>query len=72
MVIWSFKSKCFPDGTLNKHKAQLCAHGGQQTWGQDYWDTYAPIVMWASAQLLLIVAKILGLKSKSSTCIFAG
>jgi hypothetical protein len=39
MAIWSFKSKQFPDGTLNKHKAQLCAHGGQQTWGQDYWDT---------------------------------
>ena len=31
MAIWSFKRKGFPDGTLNKHKAQLCAHGGQQT-----------------------------------------
>ena len=30
MAIWSFKRKQFPDGTLNKHKAQLCAHGGQQ------------------------------------------
>jgi hypothetical protein len=48
MVIWSFKRKRFPDGTLNKHKARLCAHGGQQTWGQDYWDTYAPVVTWAS------------------------
>jgi hypothetical protein len=36
MSIWSFKSKCFPDGTSNKHKAQLCAHGGMQTWGQNY------------------------------------
>jgi len=41
MAIWSFKRKRFPNGTLNKHKARLCAHGGQQTWGQDYWDTYA-------------------------------
>ena len=32
MAIWSFKRKCYPDGTLNKHKAQLCAHGGMQTW----------------------------------------
>ncbi len=31
MSIWSFKRKRFPDGTLNKHKAQLCAHGGMQT-----------------------------------------
>ncbi len=24
---WSFKRKRFPDGLLNKHKAQLYAHG---------------------------------------------
>jgi len=65
MAIWSFKRKRFPDGTLNEHKARLCAHGGQQTWGQDYWDTYAPVVTWASVRLLLVVAKIHGLKSKS-------
>ncbi len=65
IAIWSFERKQFPNGMLNKHKAQLCAHGGQQTWGQDYWDTYAPVVTWASVQLLLIVAKIHGLKLKS-------
>ncbi len=48
MAIWSFKCKRFPDGTLNKHKAGLCVHRGQQTWGLDYWDTYAPVVMRAS------------------------
>ena len=32
-AIWSFKRKRFPDGTLNKHKARLCAHGGMQQWG---------------------------------------
>ena len=25
MAIWSFKRKRFPDGSLNKHKARLCA-----------------------------------------------
>ena len=30
MAIRSFKRKRFPDGTLNKQKARLCAHGGQQ------------------------------------------
>jgi hypothetical protein len=39
MTIWSFKCKRFSAGSLNKHKARLCAHGGQQTWGQDYWET---------------------------------
>ncbi len=33
-----FKQKRFPNRTLNKHKAHLCAHGVQQTWGQNYWD----------------------------------
>ena len=44
MAIWSLKRKWYPDGSLNKHKARICAHGGQQTWGQDYWDTYAPVL----------------------------
>jgi hypothetical protein len=71
MAFWSFKRKCFPDETLNKHKARLCAHGSQQTWRQDYWDTYAPVVMWASIQLLLIVAKIHSLESKSIKLVLA-
>ena len=29
-AIWSFKRKRFPDGSLNKYKARLCAHGGMQ------------------------------------------
>ena len=71
MAIWSFKRKRYPDGSLNKHKAQLCAHGGQQTWGQDYWDTYAPVVTWASVRMLLIVAKIHKLNSKSIDFVLA-
>jgi hypothetical protein len=69
--IWLFKRKQFLDGTLNKHKAPLCAHGGQQTWSQDHWDTYAPVVTWASICLLLIVAKIHGLQSKSIDFVLA-
>ena len=32
-AIWSFKRKRFPDGTLNKHKTRLFAHGGMRKWG---------------------------------------
>ncbi len=71
MSIWSFKRKWFPDGTLNKHKACLCAHGGMQTWGTTYWETYAPVVNWASVCLLLAVAKIHGLPSKSIDFVLA-
>ena len=30
MMIWSFKRKRQLDGTLEKSKARLCCHGGQQ------------------------------------------
>jgi hypothetical protein len=71
MAIWLFKCKQFPNGTLNKNKAQLCAHGGQQTWGQDYWDTYVHVRSWASVRLLLIVAEIHGLELKSINFVLA-
>ncbi|KAL7523875.1 hypothetical protein ACHAWF_000716, partial [Thalassiosira exigua] len=44
MSIWSFNQKRFPDGRVNKKKARLCAHGGMQTWGINYWETYTPTV----------------------------
>ena len=71
MSIWSFKRKRYLDGTLNKHKARLCAHGGMQTWGQNYWETYAPVVNWASVQILFAVAKIHNLPSKSIDFVLA-
>jgi hypothetical protein len=43
-AIWSFKRKRRPEGTLVKHKARLCAHGGMKQWGTNYWETYSPAV----------------------------
>jgi hypothetical protein len=42
-----------------------------QTWGQNYWETYAPVVNWASVQLILAVAKIHRLSSKSIDFVLA-
>ena len=47
-AIWSFKRKRRPDGSLLKHKARLCCHGRMQVFGENYWDTYAPVVNWMS------------------------
>ena len=44
MLIWSFNRKRHADGSLNKYKARLCCHGGQQEHGINYWDTYSPVV----------------------------
>jgi hypothetical protein len=70
-AIWSFKRKNFPDGRLNKHKARLCAHGGMQRWGENYWETYSPVVNMISVKLLLVIAKIHGLESKSIDFVLA-
>jgi hypothetical protein len=42
-----------------------------QTWGKNYWETYAPVDNWASICILLAVAKIHGLYSKSIDFVLA-
>ena len=70
-AIWSFKRKRFPDGRLNKHKARLCAHGGMQRWGQNYWETYSPVVNALTVKILLVIAKLHKLDSKSIDFVLA-
>ena len=48
LAIWSFKRKRLPNGVISKHKARLCAHGGIQQWGVNYWETLSPVVNWMS------------------------
>lgn len=64
-AIWSFKRKRRPDGSLIKHKARLCAHGGMSVYGEHYWETYAPVVNWMSVRLMLIFAEINKLHTRS-------
>ena len=58
LAIWDFKRKRFPDGRIIKHKAWLCAHGGMQQYGVNYWETYSPTVNWISVSFLMIVAQV--------------
>ncbi len=71
LSIWSFKRKRFPDGRVMKHKARLCAHGGMQTWGVNYWETYAPVVNWLSVRTLLIISLMHDLEAKSVDFVLA-
>jgi Reverse transcriptase (RNA-dependent DNA polymerase). len=57
-AVWSFKRKRKPGGTLIKHKARLCAHGGMQVYGEHYWDTYSPVVSWMSIRIMLTLSVI--------------
>ena len=58
LAIWSYKRKRLPDGSISKYKARLCAHGGMQRWGENYWETYAPVVNWISIRVLFILSLI--------------
>jgi hypothetical protein len=63
-AIWSFKHKQYPNISLNKHKACLCAHREMQQWGISYWETYSPVVNMLSVRLLLALCNIHKLESK--------
>ena len=71
LAVWSFKRKRLPDGTILKHKARLCAHGGMQTWGVNYWETYAPVVNWLSVRMLMILSIIHDLETRSIDFVLA-
>jgi histone deacetylase 1/2 len=71
LSIWSFKRKRFPDGRVLKHKARLCAHGGMQTWGVNYWETYAPVVNWFSVRTLMVLSILNDLETRSIDFVLA-
>ena len=54
-TLWSFKRKRRLDGSILKHKeTRLCAHGGMQLYGENYWDAYTPVVNWVSVRMMLL------------------
>ncbi len=52
---WAFKCKRFPDGLIKKFKACFCAQGDMQLEGVDFFETYAPVVQWATIWLMFIL-----------------
>ena len=65
LAIWSFNRKRFPDSRIQKYKARICAHGGMQTWGENYWETYAPVVNWLSVRTMMILSVLHDLETRS-------
>lgn len=53
-----FRRKRNPEGVVTKHKARYCVRGDMQTAGVDYFESYAPVCMWSTVRLMLILSLI--------------
>jgi hypothetical protein len=60
---WAFKIKRYPDGRVKKFKACFCARGNMQKEGIDYFETWAPVVMWSTVCIVVVLAAKLNLVS---------
>jgi Reverse transcriptase (RNA-dependent DNA polymerase) len=59
-LVWAMKRKRrIKTKEIYKWKARLNIHGGQQEYGVNYWETFAPVVIWISIRLILILSILL-------------
>ena len=57
LSVWAVHCKCnLTTNEMIKHKAGLNINGGKQTYGINYFKTYASIVTWSTISLLIIFA----------------
>lgn len=52
---WVYKTTVCADGSV-KYKARLVARGFSQKYGENYWETYAPVVKKSTIRLLIASA----------------
>ena len=59
---WVFKKKSDAEGNVERYKARLVAQGFAQRYGQDYDETFCPVVRFESVRTVIALAAKYGLK----------
>jgi hypothetical protein len=63
-LIWTYRRKRRPGGSLRKYKAQLCNNGSRQIQGTDNTDSFALVVQWSTIRMVNTTAVMHNLKGK--------
>jgi hypothetical protein len=63
-LIWTYRRKRRPDGSLKKYKARLCVNGSRKIQGIDYIESFAPVVQWSNIHMVNTLAAMHNLKGK--------
>ena len=50
---WVYKIKYNPDGTIRRHKSRVVVMGNKQVEGEDYNETFAPVIKMTSVRMFL-------------------
>jgi hypothetical protein len=63
-LIWTYRQKCRPHGSLKKYKARLCVNDSRQLQGIHYTESFAPVVQWSTIRMVNTLAAMHNLKGK--------
>ena len=70
-MVWTLQHKRDPAGEILKWKAHLCARAHCQVFGDTYWTTFTPVVLWTTVRCVFIMALLLGWHMRSIDFIMA-
>ena len=71
-AVWAMKRKRdIKTRAIIKYKARLNVHGGQQQYGINYFETYAPVVNWFAVRLLLALSLLFGWQTRQIDFVLA-
>jgi hypothetical protein len=56
-LVWAMhQKKNLTTNEITKYKSQLNLHRGKQVYGMNYFDTYAPVMIWFPIWIIIIIA----------------